>query len=80
MQGRVVGLVQDRAAIDTDGEGITLIEFTGYHSTDVGDVLTGNLHGEGMETLTNESKSEEVGVSIEDCGCDRQKAHNFLLQ
>ena len=77
MKGSVFGINGDRCAVKID-TGITLFRIQGTHSTEVGDIISGNLDALGSEPLFNETKKERLRVFIARWGCSKAGADKYL--
>lgn len=77
MIGQVVGVNGDRCAVQVTG-GITIFECLETHSTELGDVIIGDLESVGRKTVVNETKDERISVIIEDYGRTSDGARSFL--
>ena len=79
MKGKVVGLKKDLCAVQISS-GLTIFEIIDIHSTEIKDIMSGNLENVGSETLNNETKEEDIDVFIEDWGCSQEIADDFLCR
>jgi hypothetical protein len=77
MKGQVIGLNQDRCAVLTPA-GITVFRIISEHSTQAGDVISGNLDALGPEPLVNETRGERIKAFLTAWGCSQKKADRYL--
>jgi hypothetical protein len=64
---------------DDKGE-FALAELLGNYDVEMGDIVSGNLHTNGKETLFNQTQNEAMEVSVKGYGLSEQDAISMLLR
>ena len=79
MKGTVIGVQGDRCAVEA-GSAFTIFRIEGAHSTEAGDVISGQLEALGRERFFNETKQQKLEAFIPRWGCPRSMAEAYLAQ
>jgi hypothetical protein len=77
MKGKVVNLNGDLCAVEIS-TGIIVFEILGAHSTEIDDIISGELENLGGESLFNETKDENIDTFIEDIHCTDEFTNDFI--